>query len=293
MRALDLGAFLQHRRASGPRRHPTSGPRPRVPHVADPGCVGVEASTPHQPWVPSRDSSGTPVGTLLGVFLPPYACSALPPLRARVKGRVGVSPRERETVRVRVGCGWCSTRGLSLCAVAGWPQHNPKTNTPSRRGVTMPASPRCSLILTRPEAKQLSPHIPTLASSPRPLPSHRTDDAKDYYTSRTTRAKAPDDCNRLSAATRTKRAATDERVPTRASARECHPSERKNPARARTTRTGKANPIPKPKAPPISAHDRSRNPSDVPRRPDRGLRRPSPLSLSRIYDFHTILTSQT
>ena len=122
MRALGLGAFLQHRRASGPRRRPTSDPRPRVPHVVDPGCVGVEASTPHQPWVPSRDPSGTPVGTLLGVSLPPYACSALPPLRARVKGRVGVSPRERDAVRVRVGCGWCSTRRLSLCAVAGWPQ---------------------------------------------------------------------------------------------------------------------------------------------------------------------------
>ena len=125
MRALGLGAFLQHRRASGPRRRPTSGPRPRVPHVVDPGCVGVEASTPPQPWVPSRGSSGTPVGTLSGVFLPPYACSALPPLRARVKGRVGVSPRERDAVRVRVGCGWCSTRRLSLCAVAGWPQHPP------------------------------------------------------------------------------------------------------------------------------------------------------------------------
>ena len=125
MRALGLGAFLQHRRASGPRRRPTSGPRPRVPHVVDPGCVGVEASTPHQPWVPSRDSSGTPVGTLLGVSLPLYACSAPPPLRARVKGRVGVSPRERDAIRVRVGCGWCSTRRLSLCAVAGWPQHAP------------------------------------------------------------------------------------------------------------------------------------------------------------------------
>ena len=124
MRALGQGAFLQHRRASGPRRRPTSGPRPRVPHVVDPGCVGVEASTPHQPWVPSRDSSGTPVGTLSGVSLPPYACSAPPPLRARVKGRVGVSPRERDAVRVSVGCGWCSTRRLSLCAVAGWPQHS-------------------------------------------------------------------------------------------------------------------------------------------------------------------------
>ena len=84
----------------------------------------------------------------------------------------------------------------------------------------MPAPPRCSLILTRPEAKQLSHHIPTLVSLPRPLPSHHTDDAKDYYTSRTTRAKVPDDCNRLSAVTRTKHAATDERVPTRASARD-------------------------------------------------------------------------
>ena len=135
MRALGLGAFLQHRRASGPRRRPTSGPRPRVPHVADPGCVGVEASTPHQPWFPSRDSSGTPVGTLLGVSLSPYACSAPPPLRARVKGRVGVSPRERDAVRVRVGCGWCSTRRLSLCAVAGWLQQQPSAlPVSSRRG---------------------------------------------------------------------------------------------------------------------------------------------------------------
>ena len=238
MRALGLGAFLQHRRASGPRRRPTSGPRPRVPHVVDLGCVGVEASTPHQPWVPSRGPSGTPVGTLSWVSLPPYACSALPPSRARVKGRVGVSPRERDAVRVRVGCGWCSTRRLSLCAVAGWPQHNPKTNTPSRRGVTMPVPPRCSLILTRPEAKQLSLHIPTLVSLLRPLPSHHTDDAKDYYTSRTTRAKAPDDHDRLFAATRTKRAATNERVPTRASAQDATLASAPLLARARMTRTG-------------------------------------------------------
>ena len=135
----------------------------------------------------------------------------------------------------------------------------------------MPVPPRCSLILTRPEAEQLSLHIPTLVSLPRPLPSHHTDDAKDYYTSRTTRAKVPDDHDRLFAATRTKRAATDERVPTRASAQDATLASAPLLARARTTRTGSANPIPKPKAPPVSAHDRLRNPSDVLRRPDRGL----------------------
>ena len=258
MRALGLGAFLQHRRASGPRRRPTSGPRPRVPHVVDPGCVGVEASAPHQPWVPSRGSSGTPVGTLSGVSLPPYACSALPPLRARVKGRVGMSPRERDAVRVRVGCGWCSTRRLSLCAVAGWPQHNPKTNTPSRRGVTMPAPPRCSLILTRPEAEQLSPYIPilTLLDSTSPFAPRGLGEGQRHLPERP-RTKAPTVPKRLSLATRTKGAVTDERVPTPAGARVATEANAEHPARARTTRTEMANRSRRVTAP----HARGRTPS--------------------------------
>ena len=109
----------------------------------------------------------------------------------------------------------------------------------------MPVPPRCSLILTRPEAKQPSPHIPilTLLDPTSPFAPRGLGEGQRHLPERPG-TKAPTVPKRLSLATRTKGAVTDERVPTPAGARVATEANAEHPGARTYDKDGNGEPIP-------------------------------------------------